>query len=225
MNILLATYWGVPNRGAAHRYIDVLKSGLESQGHRVDVLSHDPSMIKLYVNEDPGRTIRKSKIRDAVSREVQIYYDTHYEEVESWIQWRDIERYTFELAAAYLVDVREYDAVHTQDIVSTRAMSRIMPAGKPLIATIHGLLSEEMQDQGLLEETDSPRTRYLAIEEIFGVMSADVAIVPKWLKKEYRSRFRIPGRQLTTEPYILDDEERLALETIKLYEGVGQKDE
>lgn len=225
MNILLATYWGVPNRGTAHRYIDALKSGLESQGHRVDVLSHDPSMIKLYVNEDPGRTIRKSKIRDAVSREVQIYYDTHYEEVDSWIQWRGIERYTFELAAAYLVDVREYDAVHTQDIVSTRAMSRIMPAGKPLIATIHGLLSEEMMDQGLLEETDSPRTRYLAIEEIFGVMSADMTIVPEWLKKEYRSRFLIPGRQLTTEPYVLDDEEWLALETIKLYEGVGQKDE
>jgi glycosyltransferase involved in cell wall biosynthesis len=216
MKILLATYWGVPNEGNAHTYMDLLKIGLESQGHRVDVVSHDTLSQNIYKNRDQDQSIPKSTIRDAISREILIYYETHYEEVENWIVWRDIERYTFELAVAYLTDVRQYDVIHTQDIISTRALSRIMPAHIPLVATIHGSLPEEMRKQGIMKEGAHP-TKYLSIEEFFGIVSADKTIVPQRLMWEYQSRFRIKGDQMLTEPYLLDDANHIASNTLNVY--------
>jgi glycosyltransferase involved in cell wall biosynthesis len=215
MKILLATYWGVPGNGDCHTYIDLLKNGFTARGHQVDVLSHDPFWQNVYVNSDLNHSISIMKIRDVLAREILVYHDVHYKEIENWIVWQDIARYTFELAAAYLVDVKEYDVIHTQDIFSTRIFSRIMPASKPLISTIHGLYFEAAMKMGHIMGEDTPRWKYHRMWEHYGATSADLTIVPQWLKEEYSQKFGVPEKQMVTDPYVLN--ESVVNETLSIY--------
>jgi hypothetical protein len=145
-----------------------------------------------------------------------MYHEAHYQEIENWIIWQDIARYTFELAAAYLVDVKEYDVIHTQDIFSTRILSRIMPASKPLVATIHGLYFESAMKMGHIPKEDTPRWKYHRMWEYYGATSANLTIVPQWLKQEYSGKFGVPEEQMITDPYVLD--ESVGNQTLPVYQ-------
>lgn len=203
MKILLATYWYMPHVGGVNVYVNVLKKELENAGHEVDVLAHHPDMTRIYML-DSNQEIKKSKIKDVVYDRVYKYYAKYLPHVSPWIRWRDIERYTFELAASYF-DLTQYDLIHTQDIVSTRALWRVKPENTALVSTVHGLLANEHIISGDIKSKEGLLWRYAAEEEYFGSMSSDVTIVPsRWLRRELSHHFAVPKEKLTVIPYGMD---------------------
>lgn len=205
MKILLATYWYLPHVGGVNTYVNVLRKELLKQGHEVDVLAHyNERNDKIYMLTT-GEYLEKQKIKDRVYANVFHYYENHQPYVNHWIRWREIERYTYELAATFF-NLDTYDLIHTQDIVSTRALSRVKPDGTPLVATIHGLLATEHVIAGDITSKKSLPWHYVLAEEYYGATSADRTIVPtNWLKRMLTSKMiKVPKHTLTTIPYGMD---------------------
>lgn len=200
MKILLSTYFYLPHVGGVSTYVDNLKQALERMGHEVDVFSHHPDMQNYYMPNN-GRTLEKPKIKDLIYAKVYAYYDQKLPHVDPWIRWREIERYSFEAAAATF-GLQKYDLIHTQDIVSTRALWRAKPKGTPLIATIHGCLATEFIHSGEVTGKNTLPWKYAAAEEYYGAVSSNATIVPtKWLQDLSESEFRIPRNHLKVIPY------------------------
>lgn len=199
----------MPHVGGVNTYLQLLRKELERRGHRVDLLAHDSGMRRLHVQSgDPGRdgrSIVKSRLRDNVYGEINGYYDRELPHVDHWIRMREIERYTFELAAACF-DLEAYDIIHTHDIVSTRALSRVKPARVPLIYTLQGLLASVHRLSGEATDTSGLRWSYIAAEEHYGTASADCVIATsRWLWDELRHSFGVPAAKLTAVvPYGMD---------------------
>lgn len=203
MNILLTTYFYLPHVGGVSTYVDTLKRELERLGHRVDIFAHHPDMQHYYMPNN-GRTLVKSKVKDRIYEQVYAYYDQQMKHVDPWIRWRDIERYCFE-AAASVFGLQKYDLIHTQDIVSTRALWRVKNKTTPLIATIHGCLATEFIYSGEVTGKDTLPWKYAAAEEFYGAISSDATIVPTdWLKALSMSEFAVPGKHLQVIPYGMD---------------------
>jgi glycosyltransferase involved in cell wall biosynthesis len=204
VRILIATYWYLPHVGGVNTYVDVLRKELMNAGHQVDVLAHHPDMQKYYIVHS-GRYLVKEKIKQAVYNNVLTYYQRHQPYVDPWVCWREIERYSFELAAVAF-DLKQYDVIHTQDIISTRAIARVKPPNVPLVATIHGLLATEHVIAGDIKSKNSIPWKYVCKEEYFGATSADKTIVPtNWLKKQLtHPDYGVPANILHTIPYGMD---------------------
>lgn len=205
MNILLTTYFYLPHVGGVSTYVDTLKRELERLGHRVDVFAHHPDMQHYYMPNN-GRTLVKSKVKDRIYEKMYAYYEQQMKHVDPWIRWRDIERYCFE-AAASIFGLQKYDLIHTQDIVSTRALWRVKSKTTPLVATIHGCLATEFIHSGEIAGKDTLAWKYAAAEEFYGATSSDATIVPTdWLKALSMSEFAVPGKHLQVIPYGMDVE-------------------
>jgi glycosyltransferase involved in cell wall biosynthesis len=203
LKILLSTYFYLPHVGGVSTYVDNLKQGLERMGHEVDVFAHHPDMQAYYMPNN-GRTMEKSKIKDLVYEKVMAFYAKYMPHVDPWIKWRDIERYCFE-AAALAFGLQKYDLIHTQDIVSTRALWRVKPTGTPLISTIHGCLATEFIYSGEVTGKNTLPWRYVSTEEYYGAISSDVTIVPtKWLLEFSATEFGISKDHLKVIPYGMD---------------------
>ncbi|AWB47029.1 group 1 glycosyl transferase [Paenibacillus sp. CAA11] len=203
MNILLTTYFYLPHVGGVSTYVDVLKQELERLGHRVDIFAHHPDMQSYYMPNN-GRRLEKAIVKDRIYEQVYGYYEREMKHVDPWIRWRDIERYAFEAAAAAF-GLQHYDLIHTQDIVSTRALWRVKPKGTPLIATIHGCLATEFIHSGEVTGKDTLPWKYAAAEEFYGAVSSNLTITPtRWLKKQSMTEFGVPGNHLKVIPYGLD---------------------
>lgn len=144
-----------------------------------------------YYLVDGNKKINKWKIKNLVYDQVIRFYQKYLAHVDPWVRYRDVERYCYELAAA-LFDLDQYDIIHTQDIISTRALSRVKPSRTALVATIHGLLAKEHMIAGDIESKDSLAWKYVADEEYYGCVSANAAILPtEWLRREM-VRFSVP---------------------------------
>ncbi|MFD1178273.1 glycosyltransferase [Paenibacillus puldeungensis] len=219
--ILLTTYWYLPHVGGVDVYVRLLKSELERRGHHVDVLAHHPDMAHYYM-VDGEKIVNKWKIKSVVYDQVIRFYQNYLAHVDPWVRYRDIERYCFELAAV-LFDLEQYDIIHTQDIISTRALSRVKPASTALVATIHGLLAKEHVFAGNIESKDSLAWKYVADEEYYGCVSADATILPtEWLRKEM-SQFAVPSGLFNIIPYGLDVDEFTRRTTLPLAQPVVKK--
>lgn len=213
MKILLATYWKIPHLVGVFTYIMTLKKQLEQLGHQVDVLGYHPDFNRLHmISSDPernGKSVYKSKIGDFVYLAVDEYLQKHFPHVDPWIRWNEIEQYFYELASS-LFDLNQYDIIHSQDIISTRAISRVKPPHIPLIATIHGMLAKEYLQDSDTYSNNSGQARkwwhYLIHKEYLGGASADRIIVPsKWLANEFGGEgIGIPPEKLDVVPYGLD---------------------
>ncbi|MNZ60547.1 D-inositol 3-phosphate glycosyltransferase [compost metagenome] len=200
--ILLATYWYLPHVGGVDVYVKLLKEELEKDGHQVDVLAHHPDMAHYYL-VDGDKMINKWQIKNVVYDKVLQFYRRYLSHVDPWVRYREVERYCFELAAV-LFDLGQYDVIHTQDIISTRALSRVKPARTALVATIHGLLAKEHLFSGDIEGKESLAWKYVADEEYYGCISADATIVPtNWLVREM-VRFTVPPELFDIIPYGLN---------------------
>jgi glycosyltransferase involved in cell wall biosynthesis len=192
VKILLATYWHLPHVGGVSTYVYDLRRKLERMGHEVDILAHYPDMQKYYMPNN-GKFLEKQKVRDLIYEKVLGFYNQHLPQVDPWIRWREIERYCYETAATFF-NLTKYDLIHTQDIISTRALWRVKPMHVPLIATIHGCLATEYLISGEIQERNTLPWTYAAAEEYYGATSSDVTIVPtEWLRNLYVEEFNIPG--------------------------------
>lgn len=115
----------------------------------------------------------------------------------------ELERYHFEMAVASC-GLNQYDVIHTQDVVSTRAISRVKPGKVRLIATLHGCLTKEFLHAGLLKDT-SMSVRYSEILEYVGAASSDHTCVPsQWLKRILCKDLNVPDQQITVIPNGMD---------------------
>ncbi|MGW8958991.1 glycosyltransferase [Paenibacillus sp. NPDC055715] len=120
------------------------------------------------------------------------------------------DRYCMELAAAYF-GIEQYDVIHTQDVIATRALSRVKRKDSALVANIHGSLAREVMMA--LERDQEPGYReslmwkyYWALEH-YGAISADITITStEWMKQTLVREFEVPEQQLATFQYGLDTE-------------------
>lgn len=210
MKILLVTYWYLPHVGGVNTYINVLRNELIRMGHEVDVLAHHTEKNDKVYMLTTGKYVEKKKIKDIVYNKVFNYYEKHQPSVDHWIRWREIERYSFELAVS-LFDLSQYDLIHTQDIISTRAVARVKPDHIPLVATIHGFLATEHIIAGDITSEKSIPWKYVLAEEYYGATSSLKTIVPTdWLKNLLTHKsVNVPSSHLTTIPYGMDINEFL----------------
>ena len=203
MKILLATYWYLPHVGGVSAYVDLLREEFEARGHFVDVLAHHPDMTKIYM-PTTGRYIDKPRVKDYTYNNVLQFFRSRMPLVDDWIRWREIERYTYELCAvAFNID--RYDIIHTQDIISTRALARVRPRHGTQVATIHGALATEHLVSGQVTSKASMSYAYAVAEEFFGATSAHKTMVPcAWLRNLMTDEFGVPAGTIDIVPYGMD---------------------
>nr|WP_309101233.1 glycosyltransferase family 4 protein [Fredinandcohnia onubensis] len=199
MRILIATYFFLPQAGGVGTYIESLQQELERNGHKVDVLGQSPNLEELYITNS-GQSIAKSITNPILSPSITNYYTTNFPNLDSWIFQKELGRYRFELTAS-LLDLSQYDVIHTQDVISTRIFRRIKPKHIPLICTIHGQMTKELINLGIIQGEDTDRWLYQMAEELNGLLSADKIIVPtEWMKREIQNNFDIPS-DISVIPY------------------------
>lgn len=203
MRILIATFWHLPHAGGVSTHVYNLRRELDRLGHEVDLFAHHPDMEKYYI-ANTGRSLEKAKVKGLIYEKVSEYFEKELPHVDRWIMMREIERYSYEVAASTF-DLGKYDLIHTQDIISTRAMWRIKPKHVPLIATIHGCLATEYLISGEVKGRDTLPFKYATTEEILGATSSDHTIVTsRWLKDLYVNDFSMPSERLQFIPNGMD---------------------
>ncbi|PAE44084.1 hypothetical protein CHI06_03360 [Bacillus sp. 7884-1] len=188
-------------------YIEQLKHGLENEGHEVDILAKHPTLNGYHmVNTD--KYIDLTKINMVINKCFQNYFhnlDPIYKNGEK-------DRHCFEMAASYF-NLETYDLIHTQDIFSTRLLSRVKPNNTPLVASIHGCIATEYLIQKgnsftknrLSNSKKNFEWEYIQWQEHIGAVSSDVTIVAtKWLKDLLTNDFNVEANHLKIIPYAQD---------------------
>lgn len=202
MKILLATFWLLPHVGGVWTYMQALEQHLTRCGHEVEFLGHTPDDEQIYKIKEQTY-FNKKKIKPIVEEHVQSYYNQNFPALDKWMRIREVGRYTFELASAAL-GVDGYDLIHTQDVISTRAIARIKPRNTPLVATIHGSLPHEDILRGAMAKGYLP-WHYSSGQEHVGTVSSDITIVPSnWLKQLMIHDIFVPADHMTVIPYGMD---------------------
>ncbi|WP_257009151.1 glycosyltransferase family 4 protein [Bacillus sp. 7884-1] len=207
LKILLSTFWRHPVIGGSAMYIEQLKHGLENEGHEVDILAKHPTLNGYHmVNTD--KYIDLTKINMVINKCFQNYFhnlDPIYKNGEK-------DRHCFEMAASYF-NLETYDLIHTQDIFSTRLLSRVKPNNTPLVASIHGCIATEYLIQKgnsftknrLSNSKKNFEWEYIQWQEHIGAVSSDVTIVAtKWLKDLLTNDFNVEANHLKIIPYAQD---------------------
>jgi glycosyltransferase involved in cell wall biosynthesis len=206
LKILLSTFWKHPVIGGSAMYIEQLKQGLEMEGHEVDILAKHPSLNRYYL-VNTNKFIEINKLFKVVNRCMN-----HLSNLNSFYKNNEMNYHCFELAASYL-NLEKYDLIHTQDIFSTRLLSRVKPKNTPLVASIHGCIATEYLIQKKNPSVKNPITnykkdfmwRYMHWQEYIGATSSDLTIVAtKWLNDLLINEFGVEDQQITIIPYALD---------------------
>lgn len=214
LNILLSAYWQHPTIGGSATYMEQLKSGLEREGHTVDILARHPTLNGYYL-VNGSKFIDINKMNRPVSKIVNSYFNHHFSNLLPNYKANEVAHHCFELAATYF-DLGKYDLIHTQDIYSTRLLARVKPENTPLIASIHGCIATEylirmknsFPNQRLPNNKEDFGWKYTFWQEYFGVISSDKTIVAtRWLKDLLMNQFHVEDKQLTIIPYALDVEQ------------------
>jgi len=203
MKILLASYFDLPHVGGLWTYVRQLEARLRELGHDVDIFARgsDPASYRMLTD---GRSVEASKMIDPISRNLTAYYEKERPDIPEWVRRREIERYAYEAAAIYF-GLGDYDVIHAQDIVSSRALWRVKPKRTPLVATLHSCLATAYLETGEVNGRDSKEWIYAAKEEYYGALSNDVALVPShWLRRMLHHEFGVPNSHVHVIPYGLD---------------------
>ncbi|WP_165822526.1 glycosyltransferase family 4 protein [Paenibacillus montanisoli] len=193
------------------KYVLQLKRGLEARGHEVDIFCRTPDDSGFHIL-NKGLFLPKREIQPMISAKADTYFARHLPGLDPEVKFMEVDKYSFEVAAAYFRPAA-YDIIHTQDVISARAFSRIRHARTALVSTIHGCLSTESlarhQADGLWYDdyTKTPLWRYYGLIEHYGIMQNHETIMPtEWLKGIMVRDFRIPEDRMTTVPNGMDIE-------------------
>lgn len=205
MNILLATYWAVPHVGGVWKYMVQLKENLERLGHKVDLLGYGEDNTYIHL-VNKGKKLSTDQLRPLLQAKItpENYPEIYANEL---VKYTEFHRYMYELAAAYF-GLRDYDIIHTQDVLSTVSMSRIKPDNIPLVATLHGSVAHEIYHQ--LETIHRSSTSFMAKEyfnklENLGATSAYTTIVANnWLRDILTNEFEVPLEKIQVQHYGYD---------------------
>jgi len=204
LRVLLSTYWAFPHIGGVWTYVKIMRSRLEEMGHQVDIMAQHPELDRFYVMNGSWSIDKKSLLKQA-EKAVAHEYELRRVKLTPWMLWRETEKRAFERACR-LMDLKQYDLIHTQDIISTYAMRKVKPEAVPLVATIHGCLAAEWVANREIQARSRLEQDYLELEEFFGAMSPDRLILPsRWLGGRL-SAFGIAHPHTHFIPYGLDQQ-------------------
>ncbi len=185
MRILLAGYTSMPYIGGVATYIEILRRELQRLGHQVDILVHKPGMRQYYMPTN-GRHLDKALVKTPIRAYLSALYARHRLPVHPVAKKYEVERYCFEMAAAYF-GLEAYDVIHAQDLISARALWRIKPAHVPLVVTLHSYWDN--------------RPSYISFFKSCGAASSDRTIVPSnWLKEKLVHHHQVPEHHLEVIP-------------------------
>ncbi|MCS7458802.1 glycosyltransferase family 4 protein [Paenibacillus doosanensis] len=203
MKILLAYFWALPHVGGANTYIQMMTKILEEHGHHVDILARHPDGGGVYL-ANTGERIGGLKLWETACEEARHHFQSHFPQVDSWIFERETERCIFELALSYL-NLHQYDILHAQDQLSTRALWSVKPDSVPLVASIHSSLADEHQLKGRISSADSLAGKYAEQEEYLGSWTSSRTIVASdWLKRQLLPHYPQSEDQFRVIPYGID---------------------
>lgn len=202
MKILLTSFWYMPMTGGIGTYLSNLKDGLKYLGHEVDIFGQQSGVHGYYTLNDTS-ILPKQTVRQEVARAFNPYLRHFAPETPARIKVLEINRYSFELAAAYF-NLEQYDLIHCQDVISAQALHRVKPASVPLITTIHGCYTYELYLTRVLTKKDL-NWQYQAAQEFLGVTASTMTISPShWLRNVMSEQFRVPKDRITVVPYGID---------------------
>ncbi|MGA9174322.1 MAG: glycosyltransferase family 4 protein [Thermoactinomyces sp.] len=205
MRILIATYFALPHIGGIWTYVSHLKQYLERLGHKVDILARHPK-DRIYYMLHQDTFFKKEDGKNWVS---SLHSDRYHQiqlASDPFIKNMELERYIYEAAVTHF-GVANYDLIHTQDIISTRAIAKVKPKQTPLILTIHGYFTEELLIRGIIKSKNSDQWKYSSSLEYHGLTSSDFTIFPSlWMKNIFVQEINVPDRHLEVIPNGLDIE-------------------
>jgi glycosyltransferase involved in cell wall biosynthesis len=207
VKILLATYWLLPHLGGVWPYMNQIKQRLEAMGHSVDLMGHTPDFSGFHIVND-GRTLAKDVLRPLLHSKLSAAAVPALH-IDRWVYENEIDRYCMELAAAFF-GLEQYDLIHTQDVISTRALSRVKPKRTPLVANVHGSVAREVMLAVYHQNPNSelrklPAWNYYRTMEYYGAISADMTLTStNWLKNLMTREYGVPASSIGVFQYGLD---------------------
>jgi glycosyltransferase involved in cell wall biosynthesis len=210
MRILLATYWMIPHLGGVWAYMQELQKKLELLGHEVDLMGNTADCKGFHV-VNRNQVIQKKELVPFIIARLNSLVFPHLHAAPEQLA-SEIDRYCMELAAAYF-GLDQYDLIHTQDVISTLAISRVKPAQIPLLASIHGSFAREslmiaQTYNPTLREEDFNKTlssKYNNALEREGADAADLILSANhWLKNLLVNKYFVPEEKVMVFPYGLD---------------------
>ncbi len=122
-------------------------------------------------------------MREQVKPIVNSYFDKYFPHVTNWVRWREMERYSIELALQQF-PLQGYDLIHAQDILSARCLYRVKPPDIPLVVTYHNVKSQEWL---VNQPSKHPfEMEYVVHEEAESARAADAVIFPcMWIRDTF----------------------------------------
>lgn len=189
MRILLAGYTSMPYVGGVATYIKILHKELKQRGHEVDILVHKPGWRQYYMPTN-GRCLNKGAVRNPIRQKLVRLYLKKRLKVHRAIRKYELEKYSYEMAAAYF-GLEKYDVIHAQDNISGRALWRVKPAHVPLVVTLHSYWNEPIP--------------YIHLLKTCGAKSSNLTIAPsQWLKNKLVTKHGVPADHITVIPNGID---------------------
>lgn len=193
MKILLTTIYAYPPRGGLGTYIQELKTGLEKQGHSVDVLARNNDTYSLtrgnkqypLTKRSGGTGLLHSLLPSAwLGNRVYKYMGTIQDEASKFFD------------AVKMVDLKQYQVIHAQDIVSASVLKYYKPVLTPLILTIHGCVTAEYYYYGFIQP-NSIGWKVISTFESGAINRTDAVILPsQWLLDVYK-KCNIPTNNMS----------------------------
>jgi glycosyltransferase involved in cell wall biosynthesis len=206
MKILLATYWLIPHLGGVWLFMNQMKQRLEQMGHEVDLFGNSSDGTVFHM-PNLNRSLHKDLLRPMLDAKLAGNPDCAGMLSDAWVKHYERDCMCMELSAAYF-GVNHYDLIHTQDIFSTRAFSRIKSPTTPIIASLHGSVAAEVKLLFLGEGQDlnhSLSWKYHKIKERLGAESSSLTITSsRWVKQHLIDEFGVHEDRLRVIPYGYD---------------------
>ncbi|RAV01251.1 glycosyltransferase family 4 protein [Paenibacillus sp. YN15] len=209
MKVLLATYWLIPHIGGVWTFMNQIRNRLERMGHEVDLLGNSPD-YKYFHIYNKGLSLDKEHLLPMLGTKLGQSLAPHL--FEQPVIWQnEFDRYCLELSAAYF-GLEKYDVIHTQDVISARALARVKPKRTPLVSHIHGSVATEMfshfkmhPELGIHE--NSPAYNYFKAMEYYGASGTDLSITANhWQRNMLISQFGVSPEKVAVFQYGLDAE-------------------
>ncbi|HEX6593199.1 MAG TPA: glycosyltransferase family 4 protein [Bacillota bacterium] len=166
MRILLTTFWDYPAVGGLQRYIEMLKAGLESLGHHVDIFAP---------NQFPKPIIRKLKKK--MKTEMKHFYKKRYGCYVEKIMKQTVRLCIYELMLRS-VDLDQYDVFHAQDRFTANVLGRLnRHIQKPLLFTPHGFMTQRRLQFNLIDQESVEYAYSLAMDQQAVRLSSHIIIL------------------------------------------------
>jgi glycosyltransferase involved in cell wall biosynthesis len=213
VKILLATYWNIPHLGGVWPLMCQIKEKLESLGHEVDLFGNCEDGSGYHI-VNKNLVIKKEKLLPLLYTQLN-HVNYQILHVDERVFYQEIERYCMELAAVYF-GLDNYDIIHTQDVISTRCLSRAKPKQTPLFASIHGVLAGEIIQSHKFSDPEASVEKikktsnwkhYWALDKL-GTDSADlIHTSSQWTKNSFINEYGVSKDRIVLFQYGINIEE------------------